>query len=583
MNSAQAKNCQNCKKDFLIEPEDFNFYKKVNVPPPTFCSSCRLQRRLARRNEYSFHKRKCDLCGESIVSMYPEKTSFPVYCRKCWYSDRWSAYDYGRDYDFSQNFFEQFKELQDVVPRVALQVDNSINCEYANQIANCKNCYLISSGSDNEDSMYSFRILNSKNVLDGFVMLRAENCYECIEILESSYLKFVENCAASTGLSFCFDARGSQDCFMSSNIWNKKYVFRNRQLSKEEYQKEMQSIDIGSYENITAYLREFNEVRKRAVHKYAYTKNVQNTTGNTISYSKNCVHCFNGADLENCRYCLFVNEAKDSVDINNGCCVMELNYEVSTMGVKASNIKFSSDAWPEVRNLTYCDTCRNGSHDLFGCVGMRKGEYSILNKKYPKEEYEALVRKIIEQMNKAPYTDKKGRVYKYGEFFPIEISPFPYNETPAYDYFPTSKEEAEKEGYLWVDVGSSSHEITILPADLPDHIRDVEDGILKEVIGCGHGGKCADRCTGAFRIVADELQFYRRMNIALPRLCPNCRYYNRFRKRNPIRLWDGQCSCKNRTQHFHGSAPCPNKFKTSYPPDRSKIVYCEQCYQAEVV
>ena len=28
---------QNCKKEFTIEPEDFNFYEKIKVPAPTFC------------------------------------------------------------------------------------------------------------------------------------------------------------------------------------------------------------------------------------------------------------------------------------------------------------------------------------------------------------------------------------------------------------------------------------------------------------------------------------------------------------------------------------------------------------------
>lgn len=46
MNS-ETKTCQNCKQKFSIELEDFDFYKKISVPPPTFCPKCRLQRRLA--------------------------------------------------------------------------------------------------------------------------------------------------------------------------------------------------------------------------------------------------------------------------------------------------------------------------------------------------------------------------------------------------------------------------------------------------------------------------------------------------------------------------------------------------------
>lgn len=29
--------------------------------------------------------------------------------------------------------------------------------------------------------------------------------------------------------------------------------------------------------------------------------------------------------------------------------------------------------------------------------------------------------------------------------------------------------------------------------------------------------------------------------------------------------------------------PCPNEFQTTFAPERPEIVYCERCYQAEVV
>ena len=31
---SESKVCQNCKKDFIIETEDFNFYEKMKVPAP---------------------------------------------------------------------------------------------------------------------------------------------------------------------------------------------------------------------------------------------------------------------------------------------------------------------------------------------------------------------------------------------------------------------------------------------------------------------------------------------------------------------------------------------------------------------
>lgn len=38
---------------------------------------------------------------------------------------------------------------------------------------------------------------------------------------------------------------------------------------------------------------------------------------------------------------------------------------------------------------------------------------------------------------------------EWGEFFPIEISPFGYNETVAQEYFPLSKDDCKKQGWSW--------------------------------------------------------------------------------------------------------------------------------------
>jgi len=210
------------------------------------------------------------------------------------------------------------------------------------------------------------------------------------------------------------------------------------------------------------------------------------------------------------------------------------------------------------------------SSNVFGCVGVQKKQYCILNKQYTKEEYEVLVPKIIEHMNEMPFVDKKGRVYKYGEFFPPELSLFPYNESLAFSDFPMTKEEAIEEGYGWKDPEEKDYKITLESEMIPDHIKDVTDEILTETIGCAHGGECSDRCTDAFKITKQELDFYRAHNIPIPRLCHNCRHAKRVKNQSPMKLWDRKC------------AKCGKDIKTSYAPDRPEIVYCENCYNAEV-
>lgn len=104
-------------------------------------------------------------------------------------------------------------------------------------------------------------------------------------------------------------------------------------------------------------------------------------------------------------------------------------------------------------------------------------------------------------MNEQPYIDKKGRIYKYGEFSPIELSPLAYNETIANEYFPLNKTEIDRNGYKYVDIKKykGDYDVTIQPKDIPDNMQDIKDDILNEVIGCFNGKDC--RGIGVFKII----------------------------------------------------------------------------------
>lgn len=146
------------------------------------------------------------------------------------------------------------------------------------------------------------------------------------------------------------------------------------------------------------------------------------------------------------------------------------------------------------------------------------------------------------------------------------------NPPIAQEYFPLTKEQALEEGYRWKNKEERNYSIDIKNEDIPDDINDVNDDILNKVIECSHKGTCNHQCIEAFKIIPEELQFYKRMNLPLPRLCPNCRHYERLSQRNPLKLWHRTCMHEG----------CNNEFETSYSPDRPEIVYCEDCYKREV-
>lgn len=573
----EIRNCQNCKIDFNIESEDFSFYEKMKVPSPTFCPDCRLQRRYAWRNERALFKAVCGLCKKSILSMYSKECTFPVYCRDCWLGDGWDPFNFGVDYDFSRPFFEQFKQLLNTVPSMNLMQVRGVNSDYANGYVGARNVYLSYSVVEGEDIWYSRNVDRSRYVMDGLGVGDSERVFHTVHAADSYDIVYSQQLRSCMNSAFIFDCTNCSYCFMSANLRNQKYVFRGDQCTKEEYEQKIKEVDFGSHEILQSLVLEFEEVKRNAIHKYADILKCVNSTGDALTNMKNSLECFEAYDNEDTKWTSRAMGNKNMYDVNN-MRKSELVYEYVSLGEQSHNVRFSCSLIGASTDTQY-STWASGS-DLFGCVGIRNGKYCILNKQYSEAEYNELLPKIIEHMSDMPYTGNNGRVYRYGEFFPIELSPFAYNDTNTQEHFPLSEKEIRASGYVFRAPEPKGYSATKTAKDLPDHIRDVSDDILKEIIACEHAGAgCVHQCTEAFRLTADELAQYRRINLPIPRLCPNCRYYKRLEYRRPWRLWHRTCM----NSVALGGQGCSNEFETPYAPERLEKVYCESCYQREVM
>jgi hypothetical protein len=166
-------------------------------------------------------------------------------------------------------------------------------------------------------------------------------------------------------------------------------------------------------------------------------------------------------------------------------------------------------------------------------------------------------------MTDMPYTDTKGRIYTYGEFFPLELSPFAYNDTLANVFTPIDESEIRNQAYRQYQVQNTTHTITIQAKDLPDHIRDVPDNIISEVIACEKTGK-------AFQIQPAELQFLRRMNLPLPRKAPIERVLEKtYRWAKEMKLIQRQSSISD------------EKFMTPYTAEEAPFILSPDEYKRE--
>ncbi len=225
-------------------------------------------------------------------------------------------------------------------------------------------------------------------------------------------------------------------------------------------------------------------------------------------------------------------------------------YQSSSCGDNCYNLKFCVNCQTNMTNCEYCAECFSSS-DCFGCVSLKKQKFCILNKKYFETEYHELKGKIIEHMK---------RTGEYGEFFPVTVCPFGYNETMAMDAFPISKEIALSKGFKWYE--EERGETKPQTCEVPNSIFDAADTLTSALLACD--------CGKNYKIISQELTFYKKLQIPIPKKCPSCRHKARMAKRNPLKLWQRNCM------------KCNAPIQTNYAPEKSETIYCEKCYLQEV-
>ncbi|MEI8269886.1 MAG: hypothetical protein WCG45_00805 [bacterium] len=246
-NKSETKKCQNCKKDFVIEQEDFNFYEKIKVPPPTFCPECRMIRRMIWRNFRSLFKRICGMCSKNLISMYPEDKIKTVYCTDCWNGDKRDPFLQARIYDFSKNFFDQMRGLIHDSPFFYVYHTGSmVRSDFTNYSADNKDCYLSFSVVECENVLYSELIDKSKNTLDSYAAQKLEGCSYNISSDSNYNCHFMVESNKCIDSYFLFDCVNCQNCYLSYNLRNKQYFFKNKKMSKEEYEKEIINLNLNT-------------------------------------------------------------------------------------------------------------------------------------------------------------------------------------------------------------------------------------------------------------------------------------------------------------------------------------------------
>lgn len=553
--AVEQKKCAQCAADYFFDPEDIQFYDRMNVPPPKLCPDCRFKRRAQFRNERILYGRTCDKCKKSIISVYHSSSPYTVWCLDCFEADDWDPQSFALDYDSKKPFFEQFGELLIKMPKRGLHitgVSTNINSEYTNTANNNRNCYLIFNASKCDGVMYSRGTKDCRDTVDAYFGIDMERCYEAVNVQKSSGVIFgrnVTNCVDSWFLLACTDCI---NCFGCINLRHKSYCWFNEQLTKEEYERRLAEVK-GSFQKLNEMRKKFGGFVLQFPHRENNNMKSEDCAGDYIFESKNLRDCYEITRGENCKYMFSSKEIKDSYDTLGYGYGSELLLDCAATGYANHVI---GSYW--VENGHDCEYCffSLASDNCFGCDGLKKGSFCILNKQYSEEEYRALREKIVNELK---------RDGDYGLFFPSRIAPFAYNETVAQDYMPLTKNEALAQGYRWQDdLPHTAGKETMASERLPDHIANCTTAITKEILAC-------IECKRNYKITPQELAFYQSMMLPIPRRCFNCRHIDRIARRGPMKLFDRTC------------AKCAKDIQTTFSPDRQEIVYCVECYQRDIL
>lgn len=277
--------------------------ERVTLPLPTMCPECRKYQRIAWRNEKKLYKRKCDATGKEIVCLFPPTSIHTIYDTPYWESDAWDAKKYGRDFDFSKGFFEQFADLIRVVPLPSKNVGPGVeNAEYCSACSWTKNCYLTFSAGYSSDAHYSVDLVEARDSIDCLGLMGSENCYECIEVYNSYHIEHSYDVKNSRDSRFLLSCDGCQDCYGCYDLVNKQYHIYNTPYSEADYKKRLAEI--------LALPLSIQKKQFEDFYKNQYTKKPLPNTGsenvtesvNTIA-SKNISYSRHIRESEDMRYC----------------------------------------------------------------------------------------------------------------------------------------------------------------------------------------------------------------------------------------------------------------------------------------
>lgn len=489
-----------------VTDEEIAWQRKFNSPlsPTSPLARARILAGFGIGYQLWWHKHAEN--GEPLFSYVHPASGVSVLPDREWFERDFASQ--GRAFDHERPFFEQFRELQLSVPMLAtkntVESKNSIsigsygdeNSYFTHHCVHVKDSFYITWSGTIEKSALMHNVgqgMQSYHVDDSYNVFNSRFVRDSSDILNSAFV------FSSVDCEYCFGAAGQR---------HKKYIFFNKQLTKDEYAERIRGIDLKRRSDVEAYTEKFDQMLANDV-IWPQNNNFksQESDGEYLINAVRCRFCYQCVDSPRDMYWSAFCSA-DTHD--NAFCQYPHNTSDCFMSTDLSdsmNCRFSV-SMTACQDMEYCMQCLNCEH-CFGCVGLQRKQFHIFNQPYAEADYWAEVDRIKTQMLAAG---------AYGRFFPLSFSPTYFLQSSAALYFAATPEEGaqlgaqaydpESHGAIGADLADAK--AVRRSSEIPDSIEDMD---VDEWAGVPVMDETSRR---RFAFLRPELEFYKRYRIAPP-------------------------------------------------------------------
>ncbi len=498
-----SRQCALTGEAWELTAEELAWCRKFSVPPSTMSPLTRLKLLTSFFVGYQWWNNKDAQTGKPMITSSHPGSGVKVIDDAAWFSQDFSSIC--RDDHPKQSVLETIHDLQMNIPFTAFRnlvpPINSISTISAGDensffmnACKSKNSFFSVNAADTE---HSAEVYQSRNISDSYNVLFSERIHN------GRYIQHARDCL---NVQFLFDCRNCEDCFMATNKRNKRFVFKNEQLTQAEYRQRLSTIDFTSRATVKGLKKEFAAlIQKDGVWPENFNESAIDSSGEYLTRTTNCQQCYFNSDCRDQFWCGYGNFDGSEGNAFTVAWFGSSNSYLSSTGSRSSSIKFSFLS-VQSQNLEYSIHCYN-CEDCFGCVGLQRKRFCIFNKQYSEEAYWQKLDEIKTRMLEHG---------EYGEFLPARFSPTRFLDSGAALFYlaDTDDEQLLKALHYPPESAGAGGEDRLTNSvlretkDIPDKM-DFMNGWIGQAI---YDHELERR----FVFLPQEIAFYKEMNIAPP-------------------------------------------------------------------